>query len=280
MTVRDALGRGTTILNSAGIGTPGADAGVMLCHVMGCDRAYLYAHGLDKLDNEIYEKYALLLTRRCSGMPVQYIVGRQEFMSLDFHVTPDVLIPRQDTEILVEAVLEYGKKSYTDLKILEIGTGSGCIAISLAFFMKRSFVVATDISSRALEIARWNAMYNSVNKRIEFVHSNLFNTVNMTGFDFIISNPPYIRTDEINTLQREVKDFEPLQALDGGMDGLFFYRNMIKAVPGYLKRRGVLVLEVGIDQAGDVSKLMAQYFTEISVIKDLSGIERVVTGIL
>lgn len=278
MTIREAQVIGTEILKNVNIGAPAVDAGVMLCHVLGCDRARLYAHADDYIDKCAMEKYSLLLSKRCTGMPVQYITGRQEFMGLDFHVSTDVLIPRPDTEILVETVIEGGKKYGHALKILEIGTGSGCIAVSLAFYLKNSFVIAADISERALEIARMNALRHGISEKIEFIRSNLFDKIDMTGFDIIVSNPPYIKRQEIHGLQKDVRDFEPLLALDGGDDGLDFYRRIIKKSPEFLKSNGILAFEVGIHQAQIVVKLMKNCFEEVVVNKDLAGIERVVSG--
>ena len=278
MTIREALVKGTKILNNAGIEAPAVDAGVMLCHVLECDRTYLYAHGDENLNTNSMGNYSLELNRRCAGMPVQYITGNQEFMGLDFHVGPGVLIPRQDTEILVESVIELGIKSRNALKILEIGTGSGCIAVSLAYYMKNSFVIAADISGKALEIAGMNALKHGVSGRIEYIRSNLFDRIGMTGFDIIVSNPPYARRSEISALQREVRDFEPELALDGGEDGLDFYKSIINNAPEYLKENGDLAFEVGINQAGDIVKLMKGRFQDIAVKKDLAGIDRVVLG--
>ncbi len=278
MTVREALAKGTDILRNAGIEAPAVDAGVMLCHVLDCDRTWLYAHGEEEMDAAGMEKYAFALSKRSSGMPVQYVTGRQEFMGLDFHVGPGVLIPRQDTEIIVERAIEIGRGFGSGVKILEIGTGSGCIAVSLAYFLKDCFVAAVDVSEKALEIARLNAISNGVAGRIEFIRSNLFDSLHMSGFDMIVSNPPYIRHEEILQLERKVRDFEPLLALDGGMDGLAFYRRITAKAPGFLKEKGYLAFEVGIDQAADVANLMKGCFAGITIAKDLAGIERVVTG--
>ncbi len=280
MTIREALVKGTQILNAAKIETPAVDAGVMLCHVLGCDRTWLYAHGGEDLDKNASEKYSLHLSRRCTGMPVQYITGKQEFMGLDFHVAQGVLIPRPDTEVLVETALELGRQKKQGVKILEIGTGSGCIPVSIAYYLKNSFVLAADISEKALEIARMNAIKHGVSGRIEYIRSNLFKKIEMSGFDMIVSNPPYIRSGEIPGLQREVRDFEPGLALDGGEDGLDFYRSIARSAPAYLKEKGNLAFEVGIHQAEQVARLMESRFEEVAVKKDLAGIGRVVIGTL
>ena len=278
MTISEALVKGTKILNNAKIEAPAVDAGVMLCHVLERDRTWLYTHGDENLDINASQKYSSLLSKRCTGMPVQYITGRQEFMGLDFHVNRCVLIPRPDTEILAEAAIEIGKKKIHTLKILEIGTGSGCIAVSLAYYLRNSFIIAADISEKALEIARMNALKHGVSGRIEYIRSNLFEKIDMSGFDFIVSNPPYAQRKEIPGLQREVRDFEPESALDGGEDGLDFYRSIIGRAPEYLKEKGILAFEVGIHQAKEVVRLMKGSFEDIAVKKDLAGIERVVMG--
>lgn len=278
MTIREALVKGTEILKNAGIEAPVIDAGVMLCYVIKCDRTWLYAHDDEYLDGSKYEEYSLLLFKRCKGMPVQYITGRQEFMGLDFHVEPGVLIPRHDTEILVETVTGLGNDMGNNLKILEIGTGSGCIAVSLAYYISYSFVTAVDISETALDIARFNAIKHGVAGRIAFMRSNLFEKVNITGFDIIVSNPPYLQRREIPALQKEVRDFEPVLALEGGEDGLDFYRSIIEKAPLYLKQRGCLALEAGINQADSIKGLMKRSFEDICIKKDLAGIDRVVYG--
>ena len=188
------------------------------------------------------------------------------------------MIPRADTEILVEAVIEISKIKKHPLKILEIGTGSGCIAVSIAYYLKNTFIVASDISQKALEIARTNAIKHGVCKRVEFIKSDLFDNLKIHGFDFIISNPPYIMRKEIAYLQPEVKDYEPRTALDGGVDGLDFYRGISQKAPLYLKAGGILAFEVGINQAAEVSGLLGRGFSEIKIQKDLAGIDRVVMG--
>lgn len=278
MKVSEALRKGIGILNAAKIEAPAVDAGVMLCHVLQCDRTWLYSHPEGELDIPALERYSFLLSKRCAGMPVQYITGKQEFMGLSFQVDQSVLIPRPDTEILVEAVIALGKRKRRPLKILEIGTGSGCIAVSIAYYLKNCFIMAADISEKALEVARMNALKYHVSGRIEYIRSNLFERIEMSGFDVVLSNPPYVRRSEIPGLQREVRDFEPGLALDGGEDGLDFYKAIIKKAPSYLNLQGSLAFEVGIHQARDVARLMKEGFRDIAVKKDLAGIERVVVG--
>ena len=278
MTLKQVLLKGMEILKNANIEAPVVDSGAILCQIVGCDRTFLYSHSDDIVDTDVKEKFFELLYRRSSGMPIQYITGRQKFMSLEFEVGPEVLIPRQDTEILVETVISICKRFSRAVKILDIGTGSGCIAISLAYIINNCHITATDISETALNTACRNAIKHKVVEKIEFLRSNLFSGLKKIKFDIIVSNPPYIRQDEIKTLQKEVRDYEPVEALDGGIDGLSFFREITAAAAGYLKPHGLLVFEVGYDQAEVVVQLMQDDYNEIIVIKDLAGIDRVVAG--
>jgi release factor glutamine methyltransferase len=296
MTLSEAYRKGTGILKVAGIDAPAADAGVILCHVVKCNRAYLYAHGDEELADGLLRTYISLLKKRTLGYPLQYLTGAQEFMSLPFEVGPGVLIPRQDTELLVETVTDFCREkaeskdndsdygdgvSGCELRILDIGTGSGCIAISLAHYLPGSRVVAVDKMAEALEIAKRNARLNGVEDRVLFIQSDLFDNLRDDLFDVIVSNPPYIRSGDIKRLQQEVKDYEPIEALDGGNDGLFFYREIIRRAPVYLKDGGMLAFETGYDQAGAVARQMtsSSCFDSIRIHKDLAGIDRVVSGL-
>ncbi|RCX12351.1 release factor glutamine methyltransferase [Anaerobacterium chartisolvens] len=283
MNVQDALTKGIQILKAAHIEAPAVEAGVILCDVIGCDKSFLYVHGDAIVAREDAERYFDKIELRAKGMPVQYITGRQEFMSLGFTVGPKVLIPRQDTEILVEEVTRYSKGLKAGVRILDIGTGSGCIAVSLAYYIRDAFVVAVDISCEALEIAAHNARLSGVDSSISFIHSDLFGSLCAPAgdkelFDIIVSNPPYISLHEMKGLQAEVRDYEPASALYGGADGLDFYRKIITEACGFLKADGLLAFEVGYGQAEEVEKMMKNNYYDICIIKDLSGINRVVTG--
>ena len=224
------------------------------------------------------------MQRRIRGEPLQYIVGHQEFWSIDLHVDPRVLIPRPETELLIEQVLVILSKapSKAPLRILEIGTGSGAIAISLTSELKNVFVVATDVSAEALKLAKENARGAGVHQRIAFVQGDLFAPFRPVGdkggADMILSNPPYVTRSEIEALSREVKNHEPLTALDGGEDGLDFYRRIIEQAPAYLSDPGWLLLEMGQGQGPSVSKLIRQRgaFRAPELVRDFAGIERVV----
>ncbi len=267
------------MLKLSDIDAPVVTAGAMLCFCLGCDKAFLYSHEDYLLKEAERDSYFDAIKRRIAGEPLQYITGSQEFMSFDFLVSSDVLIPRHDTEILVEAVIQ-AVKDKESITILDIGTGSGCIAISLAHFIKSSSVTAVDISKGALEVARKNAGRCGVEDRITFIESDLFSNISMSEFDIIVSNPPYIPDEDIETLESQVKDFEPRSALDGGKDGLDFYRRITKDSVPFLKRNGLLAFEVGFNQSQDVVEIMKDSFKEIKIEKDLAGIERVVMGTL
>lgn len=281
MILRDALVKGIETLKKAKIATPDVDAGVMLCSVLKCDRVFLYTHEDEVLDDSVLNRFFESIALRAAGMPVQYITGVQEFMSMEFMVNSHVLIPRHDTEVLVETVIAFadscrdiGRK----LHILDIGTGSGCIAVSLAHYIKNCRVTATDISEEALKTALLNSEKNGVKEKIAFKKSDLFNNLKGECFDIIVSNPPYIPAKDIRELQKEVRDFEPLTALDGGIDGLDFYRSIIDGVPEHLKPDGLIAFEVGINQANAVAELLDACCYDVKIAKDLGGIDRVVYG--
>ncbi len=275
MILKDAFTEGIGKLKLSNIDAPVITAGAILCYVLGCEKTYLYSHDEYLLSKDEYERYCESLKRRIEGEPLQYITGCQEFMSLNFNVCREVLIPRQDTEILVESVLGYvGQKD--NVSILDIGTGSGCIAISLAYYCKNAQVMGVDISKGALEIARLNARNYGVDKNTVFVESDLFENIPSKKFNIIVSNPPYIPIEVIKTLDKQVKDFEPTIALGGGEDGLDFYREIAEKSVGFLKPKGLLAFEVGFDQAQKVVKILESSFENIKVQKDLAGIERVV----
>lgn len=232
--------------------------------------------GADIVDEPDRAEIEALVKRRCAGEPLQYMLGTQEFMSLEFKVTPDVLIPRADTETLVEHVLT--KLAGKPASVLDIGTGSGCIAVSIAYHDKNAFVRGIDISRRALDIAQYNAKKNEVNGRVSFERRDILNDNIYGRYDVIVSNPPYIETDEIARLDGVVKNHEPISALDGGSDGMNFYRAIVKKAPRILNHGGFLAFETGHTQATAVARLMEKDFENIEIIKDLCGIDRVVSG--
>lgn len=260
------------------ISSPELDADLIIMFVLDLKKDELLTKDISVPDVLAIEVNAYL-NRRLAGMPVQYIVGKTEFMSLDFIVNKNVLIPRQDTEILVETVIERYKNVSEQIRILDIGSGSGCVGISMARYLPNSVVTELDISEEALKVAELNAEKNLVTKQMNFVCRDICDGISdlEPKFDVIVSNPPYIKTDDLLELQQEVIEYEPVAALDGGDDGLDFYRIIIKkAVP---KKGGMTAFEVGIGQAGDVAGLRFKAgYRNIDIIPDLAGIERVVLG--
>ena len=260
--------------------TPRLDVELLLKRALGdVDSMYIRMY-LDKELSEDQEKYFLeMMKDRLNQRPIAYILENREFMGLDFFVREGVLIPRPDTETLVEEIINICNNK-TGLNILDIGTGSGAITVSLAKYLDKSHVVSVDISDIALEIASKNAISNKVDERIDFIKSDVFSNVSRENkFDIIVSNPPYIKKSVISGLDRQVKDFEPYNALEGGEDGLDFYRKITKESREFLNENGILAYEVGHDQASDVSKIMQQNgFKGIYTKSDLQGFERVVIG--
>ena len=294
MTRREAYDMGVEQLEAEGIENAECDIRILLEDLCGVDREELFI-GPDKtISRRESEIFMNAVTRRMGHYPVQYITGKQDFMGLTFTVTPDVLIPRQDTEILVEEVL---KELNDGSRILDMCTGSGCILLSLLYYSNDCEGVGVDVSEDALKVAKDNAgrlildetfdllfktggmgKKHLDEERIEFIESNLFNDVG-GKFDIIVSNPPYIRSDVIPTLMEEVRDYEPLIALDGREDGLFFYREIIKKSPEYLNGGGKLFFEIGYDQADQVKQLMEEAgFKDIEVVQDYAHLDRVVWG--
>jgi len=257
--------------------TPLLDLQLIMCHVLKTDRLKLILDQSEILSEVDYNEYMRLVDERADGRPVQYIISEQEFMGLDFYVDERVLIPRGDTEVLVEAIIEtYINKS---CKFAEVGTGSGAIAVSLVKLLEKSEGTTLDISEDALEVARKNARSNGVTDRLKLVKSDVFSNLDVEekSLDFIVSNPPYIPTEVVDTLHIRVKDFEPHMALDGGDDGLDFYRQIVDESRKYLKDGGQVFFEVGHDQSEDVSKLFVESgYRDIYCVKDLQGFERVV----
>ena len=257
-------------LKAAGIADADIDAWYLLELVTGMSRASYFLEKYNRPSDEEIRKYEELLEKRISHIPLQHITGRQEFMGLDFIVSEDVLCPRQDTETLVESVLEYT----SGRKVLDVCTGSGCIAVALMKLGNASCCDAVDLSEAALDIAKQNAELNDVS--INFIKSDMFEKID-GKYDIIVSNPPYIRPDVIETLMPEVREHEPLMALDGGSDGLDFYRIIAAQSKEHLEENGILAVEIGYDQWEDVSELFRQNgFRDIVRIKDLSQNDRVV----
>ncbi len=264
-------------LSEAKIEEAQLDARLLLEWVCGTDRNTLLAHPDREISDEEAQRYEAGIASRMQHVPLQQILGTQEFMGLVFQVNDKVLIPRQDTEILVEEVL---RDLHDGMRILDIGTGSGCILISLLQYSNDCCGVGVDISAEALEVADKNAQtILDRGQEITFRQGNLLEGL-QEKFDIIVSNPPYIRTAVIDTLMPEVKDHEPLSALDGKEDGLYFYREILKSCGKNLNRGGSLYFEIGYDQADEVRQLMEEAgFIGVEVVKDYAGLDRVVYGI-
>jgi release factor glutamine methyltransferase len=284
MRVSDVLNGATETFKEGRIDNPRLNAELLLALSLNLSREGLYVHLHDPIGEKERKAMEALIRRRLSGEPLQYILGHQEFWSIDIKVDPRVLIPRADTELLVEQTLFVLSKMDAERAptVLEIGTGSGAIAIALAREARNIFLVATDISGEAVRVAGLNAKEAGVSGRITFINGDLFGPIRrLEGkepFDIILSNPPYIVRSEMGNLAREVKDFEPTLALDGGKDGLEFHRKIIVHGPEYLRRGGWLLLEVGQGQAGEVAGILETTgnFRLIERVRDLVGIERVV----
>jgi len=284
MTILEVLNWSTHYLEGHRVENPRLNAELLLARSLNLNRERLYMRLHDQVEERDKEVLEKLIQRRISGEPLQYILEHQEFWSLDFRVDPRALIPRPETELLVEqSLLILAESSLSRIpSVLEIGTGSGAIAIALAKELRNIFVVATDISMEALVLARENAKSAGIQHQIRFVKGDLFGPLRLpkagAPFDLILSNPPYITRSRIRTLAREVKDYEPRVALDGGEDGLAFYRRIIPEARLYLGEGGWLLLEVALGQSGVVSEMIEEegHFREPESIPDLSGIGRVV----
>ena len=273
MTLREAFALGKDLLNQANIEEYETDAWLLLEAAAECTRNDLFLRGNEPLKEEQEMLYRVYLEKRSERIPVQHILGVQCFCGLDFIVTPDVLCPRLDTEVLIEEAL---KRIKPGSSILDMCTGSGCIILTLLHFVKDCQGTAVDLSEKALEVAKRNAQ--KLQKKCTFIHSDLFENIN-GRFDVIVSNPPYIATKEIEALEPEVRIHEPMMALDGMEDGVFFYRKIVSESVDYLNPDGWLMFEIGYDQGEAVSYMMeAAGFVQIEVIEDLAGLDRVVTG--
>ena len=280
MKYRDLYNQGIEKLSSEKITDAKIDARLLLEYACKTDRNTLFLNGDMEVSEEQVQIYFELIEKRGKHIPLQHLTGEQDFMGLTFKVNENVLIPRQDTECLVEIVL---KHLHDGMKILDMCTGSGCILISLLHYSNDCVGVGVDLSEAALKVAAHNAAVLGSNgitdaMDITFLQSNLFEKVD-GKFDIIVSNPPYIKTEVIKTLMPEVRNFEPMMALDGTEDGLYFYRRIIVDAKKHLTRGGQLFFEIGYDQGEEVSDLMRENgYVDVEVAKDLAGLDRVVYG--
>ncbi|MFQ9502259.1 MAG: peptide chain release factor N(5)-glutamine methyltransferase [Clostridia bacterium] len=274
MTIKQAITKGMIMLKSNNVESPKLKARLLLQYVLDKPRQYIIVYDNKEIDKQQQWQYFVNIEKLTKGIPLQHITHRQEFMKMDFFVDENVLIPRPDTEILVEEVIKIAQK-YNSPRILDLCTGSGAIAISLKKFVPNADITAVDISEKALEIAQKNA--EKLEAKINFVKSNLFDKLDNKKFDIIVSNPPYIRKDEIKKLSEEVQK-EPKIALDGGEDGLDFYRIIAEQAINYLKTGSFLCFEIGYNQKNDVIKIIEdeQNYKNTYCKKDLYGNDRII----
>ncbi len=274
ISLKNALGAATEYLKECGVPDPGTDAYLLLEHVVKCTRSEYFLHRDDAINSADAEKLSGLISKRGERIPLQHIIGETCFYGRDFYVNGNVLIPRSDTEILIEKALEVIRPG---MSILDMCTGSGCIAVTLACEADVK-VTAADISDAALEVARQNAARN--NAECDFIKSDMFEKIS-SRYDILVSNPPYIKRSDIDFLQEEVRVHDPILALDGGDDGLDFYRIIAKDGAAHIKSGGTIFLEIGSDQPEDVSLILKDAgFSDICVINDLNDLPRVVKAAL
>jgi release factor glutamine methyltransferase len=280
-TIADALREATTRLRVAGVAEARRDAGLLLSHSAGHDRTFIITHADEEMTPEQFSAFRAAVARRAAGEPLQYITGRQEFYGLDFEVTPEVLIPRPETELLVETALEILKESDSPL-VCDVGTGSGCIAVALLHARSEARALALDISPEALRVAARNAERHGVGGRMLTLVSDCLDALRAEEyaelrFDLIASNPPYVAERDLEGLQREVREHEPRVALTPGGDGLSVIRRLLTEAPQFLKAGGHLLLEIGFNQHEAVHEFIdPRVWTLLNIHKDLQGIPRTV----
>ena len=286
ITLESLLKEGHEILKQHDIEEARLDAWLLLEYVTGKNRAYYFAHPDDSVEDGDAVRYRELIEKRAGHIPLQHLTHEAYFMGYPFYVDAHVLVPRQDTEVLVEEALEL-LKGIQAPEILDMCTGSGCILLSMLAIREDAAGTGVDVSPEALAVAKKNAVALEVEKRVEFIESDIFSSAffeENTGkdqlqYDILISNPPYIPSGDIEGLMEEVKDHDPRIALDGHEDGLFFYRKIIQEGKNFLKKKGWMIFEIGYDQGNDVSELLRNSgFTDVQVRKDMAGLDRVVLG--
>ena len=276
VSIKEALRDASSVLDEAAVPEARREASSLLSHVTGKDRTFLISHAEDQLSDEEFRRFEEVVERRAAGEPAQYITGTQDFFGRAFRVTPDVLIPRPETELLVEAAL---KMMNPAAAICDVGTGSGCIAVTLLCERSDARAVAVDVSEAALAVARQNAREHLVEDRIEFFLSDCFASLdaNQQQFDLVVSNPPYVSAEMLAGLQREVRDHEPLVALSPGADGLSVIRRLLTDAPQFVRGNGYLLTEIGFDQGEAVQRLVDnRVWTLRDILPDLQCIPRIV----
>lgn len=281
MTIADAITSAVKTLALAGVPNARLDVELLLSHILGKNRAWIFTHIAETLDQPREELFREMADRRARREPLQYIIGRQEFWGLEFTVTPDVLIPRPETELVVEAATDILKQTAEPV-VIDLCTGSGCIAVSLAHELRSARIFATDTSERALTVARENARKHAVMDRIRFLEGDLFRSFEELDLggkaDIIAANPPYIKSNDLPSLQPEVRDHEPVAALIAGPEGTEIHERIIRQAPHFLKKHGALVMEMGIGQSDLLVTLLNANgaYGKPAIVKDLAGTERVI----
>lgn len=284
MTLAEAINSAAIQLSGAGITNARRDAEALLSHLIRKNRAWLITHGDDALDDEWRGLFKDTIQRRAKREPLQYIIGSQEFWGLEFMVTPEVLIPRPETELIIEATLAIIHDRNRPARIIDLCTGSGCIAVSLAKELPVARILAIDKSAKALAVAKENAAQHGVSDRIRFLEGDLFHPLEELDWyglvDIIASNPPYVQSGDLDTLQPEVRDYEPEMALIAGPEGTELAAIIINTAPAYLKKTGALIMEMGLGQAEALREMAGKTgaYTTPEIMKDLAGIERVIVA--
>lgn len=274
--IAETLKRATEILERSGVAEPRREASSLLAFALQKDRTFLITHSDYGLSGDETKNFQAVLERRANREPFQYITGRQEFYGLDFTLTPDVLIPRPETEIIVENALEI-LKTRENSQFCEVGIGSGCISVSILHEDKNASAIGLDVSEKALAVAKKNAEIHRVSERLALKNSDVFAALSDEKFDLIVSNPPYISRRDIENLQAEVRDFEPRHALTDGADGLSIIEKIVMDAPKFLKSHGFLLMEIGFGQADSVEKLFdKKIWQAVEILPDLQTIPRTV----
>lgn len=278
VTIEQALRKASETLERAGVPESRKEAASLLAHVLQRDRGFLIAHSKDELRDDLFGIFCDYIDRRATGEPSQYVTGIQDFYGRSFLVTPDVLIPRPETELLVDAACKYLSNRTFPFSICDVGTGSGCIIITLLHQLQRARGIGVDVSQEAVAIAQKNADAHEVTDRLTFTVSDCFNALpKQLSFDLIVSNPPYVSAAALPGLQREVRDYEPRVALSPGVDGLSIIRRLLQGAPEFLKDGGLLVMEIGFDQAeATKAQIESRVWDLLEVVPDLAGIPRIV----
>lgn len=287
MEIKKLLQMGVDKLGEREYLNPTLDALLILCYLLNVDKSYLYTHGDRVVSEEIVDKFLYFIEKRKTGYPLSYLLKEKEFYDLSFYIEEGVLVPRPDTEILVDWVINTSVEVYGNqpINIVDLGTGSGCIGITLAYHLKDAVIYAVDLDEKALKVTEKNILRHNLNDRVVLCKGDMLEAIKALQLeekvDIIVSNPPYIPSEDIEELQVEVRGYEPRKALDGGIDGLDFYRRIIPESKIYLKSGGILAFEIGYEQGNSVRELLVEEgFSSVEVLVDLQGLDRVVVGIL